>query len=255
MELFNKLVDLPGVVNAKLPANHWNSTIESSEKSLNGWIGSLLHILAVVFVVMAIIGIVQDGIDSFEGQEGMTVVGSIVTMLLFVYVAFPLSQFIRSAGDSLASSNSGIIEFLLKDLVVAMLKLGGYSGALIALAAAAAGLVSFLLDSSVFAYGFMDLGAVGTYMMEAILMPVAGLVDMGGQVSDIMAGMGGSYYSMISVEGWSLGGATQVIQMFIQPLTILIMLYVTLAVYGFGYSLAARFLNWVKGPSLPIKMV
>ena len=249
MNVLNKIMDFPGMVNDKLPGNIWKNSIESSENELNSWIGKLLQLFSVVFVVMSVVGIGDSAIDAMDGAEGMTIVGSIVTMLLFIYAAFPISQFIRSAGDALASSRSGIIEFLLKDLVIAILKLSGYSAAMIGLTAAASGVVSFLVDAPVFAYEFDGISTVGVGLMVGILTPLADLAGAGG----IMGAFEIDSYSFIMVDGLSKAGALQVLDMIIQPLMVLILLYITLAVYHFMYGLGERFLTWVKGPYLPFK--
>ena len=96
----------------------------------------------------------------------------------FIYAAFPISQFIRSTGDKLSSSTNSIIPFLFKDVLEAGLKLLGYSAALIALASAAAGLVSFIVDTDVFAYGYQGLNSMGPDSMEMGLSGLAGFIEM-----------------------------------------------------------------------------
>jgi hypothetical protein len=50
-----------------------------------------------------------------------------------VYAAFPISQVIRAAGDSLAESKSGTIDFIFKDLALANIKVLGHVAAIVAL--------------------------------------------------------------------------------------------------------------------------
>jgi len=45
-----------------------------------------------------------------------------------------------------------------------------------------------------------------------------------------------------------------VIASFLQPILILISLFVSIAIYLFIYEVASRFISWVKSPAIPIKM-
>ena len=65
--------------------------------------------------------------------EKLDILANFLSMLIWVYAAFPISQVIRSAGDSLASSKSGTIDFIFRDLAIANIKIFGYVAALVAL--------------------------------------------------------------------------------------------------------------------------
>ena len=55
MDVLNKIVDFPAMVNSKLPGINWKSSVEQSGSSLNGWVGQLLQILSVVFVIVSLV--------------------------------------------------------------------------------------------------------------------------------------------------------------------------------------------------------
>ena len=259
MDVLNKIVDFPATVNSKLPGINWKSSVEQSESSLNGWVGQLLQILSVVFVIVSLVTIGDGAIDFLDGADAQEMIGGILTALIFIYAAFPISQLIRSTGDKLSSSTNSIIPFLFKDVLEAGLKLLGYSAALIALASAAAGLVSFIVDTDVFAYGYQGLNSMGPDSMEMGLSGLAGFIEMGG--------LGDWLTDMLSVQthngtiglagGWADpgGAAMGLVSMILAPLQILISLFLTLAVYHFVYGLVSKLLGWISNPSVPIKMV
>ena len=255
----NLVLDLPNKVNSMLPKNCYNEAIEGSEKSINSWIGSIFKLLSFGFVVLTIYLILKQGFESFEGAKGLTIIGSIITMVIFLYVTFPLSMFFRSTASTLSSSESEIITFFFKDFVVAALKLLAYLGALIALSTAIAGTVSFILDTSVYGHDFFGLAKQGSAAMTAFLIAILGFIeplgDLLSEMEDLLYMLDLRSDGVINVDGWSVDGLLELLGMYIAPLVILIQLFITLAIYHFAYGLISTFLNWVKGPYFPIKVL
>ncbi|MGA0434608.1 MAG: hypothetical protein ACO3MV_02985 [Flavobacteriales bacterium] len=256
MEILDKVLGFPKEINGKLPLNHWNETVENSESSLSGWIGKLLHIGALALLLLFIYEIIKGGFSVMNPEFGevsaLTIVGSILSMLIFLYMAFPMSQFIRSAGDRLANSSSGIIEFLFKDCAIELLKVLGYGAALIAFTNSLVGLVSFALDAGVFHYAFMSWGATGAAMIGDFLNSLGDMTPIGGgfvDLKDMVTSVNGN-----GEEGYYMWEFTNVIASFLNPIFILISLFVSIAIYLFIYEVASRFISWVKSPAIPIKM-
>lgn len=250
MEILDKVLGFPKEINGKLPLNHWNETVENSESSLSGWIGKLFHIGALALLLLFVYEIIKGGFSSMENASGLSIVGSILSMLIFLYMAFPMSQFLRSAGDRLSNSSSGIIEFLFKDCFIEIMKIGGYGAALIAFTYSVVGLIGFALDSAVFHYGFMEWGSAGTGMIGGFIAALSEMTIGGGDFNDMM----GSVSQVMVIPGYSMAEFTMVIASFLQPLLILISLFVSIAIYLFIYEVASRFISWVKSPAIPIKM-
>tara|TARA_Y100001970_G_C14057772_1_gene762524 strand:- start:173 stop:961 length:789 start_codon:yes stop_codon:yes gene_type:complete len=256
----NLVLDLPNKVNSMLPKNCYNEAIEGSEKSINSWIGYIFKILSFGFAILTVYLILKQGIESMKGADALNIVGSILTMLIFLYVTFPLSMFFRSTASTLSSSESGIITFFFKDFVVAVLKLLGYLGALIALATAIAGTVSFVLDGyGVYGHDFFGLAEQGSAAMTAFLLTILGFIeplnDLLYEMEDLLAMIDLRAEGYIMVDGWSVEGLLQLLSMYVAPLVILIQLFITLAIYHFVYGLISTFLNWIKGPYFPIKVL
>jgi hypothetical protein len=65
----------------------------------------------------------------------LDILANILSMLILVYAVFPISQVRRLARDSFASSKSGTIDFIFKDLAIANIKVFVHVVALVALVA------------------------------------------------------------------------------------------------------------------------
>ena len=64
----NKLLDLPQMVNEKLPMNNWNSIVENSESSIPNWIKTLFKLLALGLMLGAFLGGLNYLIDTQNGD-------------------------------------------------------------------------------------------------------------------------------------------------------------------------------------------
>jgi hypothetical protein len=256
--IINQVLDLPAMVNSKLPKNTFNECIDGSENSVKGWVGLIYKAFALVFLLTMLYGVIMGGIESLTGEgDALSKVGSVLSILILIYAAFPLAQIIRNAGDSLASSSSGIISFIFKDVVVTNIRAVGYLTALSAFFGAVVLTVSYVLNAEVFTYGAGLMGGLDsmTAMPMGILEMLLGTIGMG-EVSEIISGL----YQMDfmgsasgSVQGWTLEGLGALALNYVAVLVMLIQLFISLAVYHFIYGLAETFVNWIKGPYLPFK--
>lgn len=255
----NLLLDLPATINQKLPRNNFNEVMDGSENSVNGWVGLVYKIFALIFLLTMLYAVIQTGIDHLSGgASSMSKVGSVLAILLYVYAAFPLAQIIRNAGDSLASSKSGIIDFVFKDIVVVNIRAVGFITALGAFFTAVVMTISFVLNVDVFgfSYGIIDeLGNIVSFPLEILgmLLAMISLHDLSDLFNQLygLDFMGGTMAS--AVDGWTWDGLSSVALSYVSVLVVLIQLFISLAVYHFLYALVAAFVSWVKGPYLPFK--
>ena len=65
---FNKLLELPRMVNEKLPMNRWNSIVENSENSIPNWINTLFKLLALGLMLGSFLGGVSYLADTQNGD-------------------------------------------------------------------------------------------------------------------------------------------------------------------------------------------
>ena len=144
-KILNQILDLPHMVNQKLPKNNFNAMVEGSEGSFGGWAGTFYKIGALVLLLGMLLTAITGGIDAINSADGIGKGTAVVCMLILIYAAFPIAQTVRSAGDSLAGSKSGIVDFFFRDLIVANIKLFGHAGALVALFGAFCATLGWLL--------------------------------------------------------------------------------------------------------------
>jgi len=106
------------LINSKLPENTFNSWIQDSEGNIPNWVGKFYRVSALVVLLNSLMMILSP-IWSGRMEENLEILGNILSMLIWIYAAFPISRVIRSVGDSSASSKSGMIDFIFKDLAIA----------------------------------------------------------------------------------------------------------------------------------------
>ena len=126
-KLLNLLLDLPKMVNEKLPMNSFNKMMDNSEGSIKKWTGTAFTVGALVLLIVTLISVVSTGMDSFQASSGLGQVSVILCLLILIYAAFPIAQVVRSAGDSLSSSKSNSVDFIFKDFITTNIKFLAYN--------------------------------------------------------------------------------------------------------------------------------
>ena len=114
-KIINQILDLPQMLNQKLPKNCFNEMMDNSEGSVSDWTGKIFKVGALVVLVGMLMSVVQGGMDAFNGAEGLGKLSAGLCTLILIYAAFPIAQVVRSAGDSLAASKSKMVDFFFKD--------------------------------------------------------------------------------------------------------------------------------------------
>jgi hypothetical protein len=188
--------------------------------------------------------------------EKLDILANILYMFIWVYAAFPISQVIRSAGDSLAESKTGMIDFIFKDLALANIKLFGHVAALVALFGAFAMTLSWATSLNIsenFDTGWVD------NITYAYTLPMAATAELANFlnlqfVGDILTKTWTNWDpTMSSGAAWSWSGFMSVAWEFVGVVIILAQLYVVVAIYKFFYSIISSLVNWLKSPYLPFK--
>ena len=255
MEKFiNQLLDLPKMVNDKLPKNCFNEMMDNSEGSMKKWTGTAFKVGALILLVVTLISVITSGLDSFQTADGLGKVSSIVCLLVLVYAAFPIAQVVRSAGDSLAGSKSNTVDFIFKDFIVANIKALGHITALVALFGAICSTVGWVLNSdgmsiSVDLYGGFAYAYALPIDATATFMEMVKLDFVGGFINDFFEwNLAGS-----DASGYSIEGAVAVGWEYVQVILILAKLYFALALYHFFYGILSSLFKWLQSPYLPFK--
>lgn len=251
-----QVLDLPKMINSKLPMNNFNSMVVDSEKNVAKWVGTFYTVSALVVLITTLIAVLSP-IWSGGMGEGINVVGNVLTILIWVYAAFPVAQIIRSAGDSLAESKSGIFDFVFRDFIVTNIKVIGHVTALVALFGAFCMTLSWgtsiNVSSSFITDWVVNIGYVYTLPMAATveLTNLLGLDFIGNILANDWTNWDPT---MNSGSAWSLEGFYAVLWEYVGVLVILAKLYVALAIYNFFYGILSSFVNWIKNPYLPFKV-
>ena len=265
----NQAVDIPKMVNDKIPVN-FNTMLDDSERNMSNWVGMFYKIASLVFILGVAYALLNplwnDGLES-----GSDLVAQLLTMAIWFIAMFPLSQIIRSAGDSLGSSDSGHVKYIFRDLVLANIKMVGHFLALGALITAFCMVLSWILDMTVGGDIGSWLDSV-TWMYElpmAVTADFATWVGFDG-VSELINGFFGDVPGISSSagEGWNIpvadptkidahsyNGLIACFWAFAKVVAVLAQLYVSMAIYRFLFGLGSAFMNWFKSPYIPTRSV
>ena len=254
-KILNKLLDLPQVVNSKLPGNTFNSWVQDSEGNIPSWVGKFYTVSALVVLLTSLV-VILSPIWSGGMGEKMDILANVLSMLIWVYAAFPISQVIRSAGDSLAASKSGTIDFIFKDLALANIKVLGHVAAIVALFGAFAMTLSWATSLNVsgdFATGWIENINYAYALPMAATAELANLLNLS-FIGDILAKDRTNWDpTMASGSAWSWDGLMSVAWEYVGVAVVLAKLYVVLAIYKFFYSIITSFVNFIKNPYLPFR--
>lgn len=255
-KILNQVLDLPQMINSKLPMNNFNSWVNDSEGSMACWVGKFYTVSALVVLIGSLLAVLSPIWTGGMG-EGIDIVGNVLTMIIWAYAAFPISQVIRAAGNSLAESKSGIVNFIFKDLAIANIKLLGHVAALVALFGALAMTLSWATSLNIsgdFATAWIDnINYAYALPMAAITEVTNGIVGLE-FIGNILANDWTNWDpTMAAGAHWSWGGLMSVAWEYVGVIVVLAKLYVVLAFYHFFYGLISSLVNWIKSPYLPFK--
>ena len=204
------------------------------------------------------VGYVGDGYES-DDPGALGIIANILMILLFSYAAFPLSQVISHAGNSVAKSHDNMIKFLFRDLVLVVIRAAGYILGLVLLFSAFAGVISFVFDESLF---LPEIPFVETFGL-ILLFPLTAFAGLLGSLLDsgaiLETGFVSEALSLIdtpqtfTVDGWSLDGLKTLLTMFASVLMVFVVLFVALPIWEFIIGLVTALIKWIKGPYFPHK--
>ena len=253
-KLINQVLDLPAMINGKLPWNSWNSCMDDSQGNLAKWTGDFFRVGAFVMVVFSLVASVQ-GLMGMEG-DALAMVGMVLSTLLWVYAIFPIAQVVRSAGDGLAESKSDTVTFIFHDLIMAIIKVFGTVTAMIALFGALAMSVTWLTTVEIAtAYDagmmeWMNWGYVTVASATEAFMAMFGLEYVGGIITGFYEWTEGG---AMTGGNWDPADLVTVGWNFVGVAVILAQMYVTLALYKFYWTILNTLFNFIKNPYLPFR--
>ena len=253
----NQVLDIPKTVGNMLPGNNFNSMVEEAEGNINKWTGLIYKIAATIFILGAIYNVLDPFWNDGLG-DGKDMIGVILSSLIWLYAAFPMSQVIRSAGAKLEGSDSSIVEYIFKDLVNTNIKLVGQLLALSALFAAFALTIGWVADLPMDVMGIAGDVPVIRWMFE---LPLIATMDFANWIGfeEVAMSLFGEWetwkFADPSGDALSWEGFIGVCWAYAGVVLILVRLYISVAIYSFFFGLASTFMNWFKNPYFPTKSV
>lgn len=328
----NKLLDLPQMVNEKLPMNNWNSIVENSESSIPNWIKTLFKLLALGLMLGAFLGGLNYLIDTQNGdpifdmdspvmvekyvkreyKEGRLVegtgkyiqvqledndgnlqfnqeideetgelvfeqdmrvfntgdgflgsVGYLLALFFWLYALIPLVNVVRFAGNEIASSRGNMLELLIRDVPLALIRAAGYIAALIALFSAIGYTITWLtsINLGVGSNVWGDAGGILSSFSEFSnigIVAIATLLEVSDVFSSVNPEMLMSKLTDTMSEGSLIGWLDTddlviVIGSYWNVVVTLIVLFINLIIWKWVYNLGHTFVKFVSGPYFPHK--
>ena len=328
----NKLLDLPQMVNEKLPMNNWNSIVENSESAIPNWIKTLFKLLALGLMLGAFLGGLNYLIDTQNGDpifdmdspvmvdeyvereynEGRLVegtgkyiqvqledndgnlqfnqeideetgelvfeqdmrvfntgdgflgsVGYLLALFFWLYALIPLVNVVRFAGNEIASSRGNMLELLIRDVPLALIRAAGYIAALIALFSAIGYTITWLtsINLGVGSNVWGDAGGILSSFSEFSnigIVAIASLLEVSDVFSSVTPEMLMSKLTDTMSEGSLIGWLDTddlviVIGAYWNVVVTLIVLFINLIIWKWVYTLGHTFVKFVSGPYFPHK--
>ena len=254
-KILNRILDLPNEINGKLPWNCWNGCMSDSEGNLAKWAGEVFRVGAFVTLVCSIWASAS---GMMGGGEGMGMIMGILGGLVWIYVAFPVAQIVRDAGDAIASSKSDVITLLWHDIALESIKAWGYITALVALVAALLGVISAVTMGHLDMTGGMDTSWLSNmdyfYALPASAMDALtnmfGLEWVGDRLNDLW---GWDITSGRSSDGSWGGDVVLSLWGVVQVAVILAKLYIVMAIYKWIWTILNTLFNFISNPYLPMR--
>ena len=258
--LINEIIDAPKMVSDKIPGNI-TSMVQGSDGNISKWVGMFYRVAATLFILGALYNLASPLWADGPLPSGMDLVLMFIVLLTWMYAAFPMSDVIRSAGDTLGSSDSGIVKFIFGDLVLANIRMVGHLMAIVAFFSACLMTLGWAIDEPMLGlFAMMDGGAVSENISWMFDLPMVATADFANWVGfEGVAGVIQSWsdlqFTYEAGEGQSWAGLIECCWAFAGVVLVLAQLYVSLAIYSFLFGLASSFMNWFKNPYLPTKSV
>ena len=261
----DQLLGYTNMANQMLKVPMVNTPVDQFDSStgVRHYLVRIFQILSIVLLVVMIYACTKGFMDYVKGSHsGLETAGSVLTYLVCLYACFPLSQLIRTRGESLGGAHNGMMTLLFNDLAKTGIRLIGELSAVVLLFQTFCLVMAFAFKSSLFIHldttdALAGLGQMVAQLMAAVSGLIQSVLGIGGMqvnIGSMMTMQSASASGVTAAGEWTQDGFLVVLNSLVNVLTALITLYVVLAVYHFVYSLVCTFLKWVSSPSIPISI-
>ncbi|MFM7639726.1 MAG: hypothetical protein ACKO67_08375 [Bacteroidota bacterium] len=263
-KIYSYILDFPGMVNQKILNARLNAEIEQfdSSQGFKSYVRCLYQWLSVLVFLSMEWSILRQLMDYFSSDaSGLAKAFSVITAAIMLYMAFPIAHVIRSRGESLGSSGSGMVNFLFRDFVTTNIRILGETAAIVGVCALGCRAMGFIVDNNLFCAS-VGIDLLANFAWTASL-PMQGLNDLLGLLQlDAISNALNTLMSFNMADAaefdgdmkWNAHHLVALAGGFVNVLMGLALMYVNLAIYGYLYGIVESLTAWVANPSLPISM-
>lgn len=263
-KIYQTLLDFPGMVNQKIMNAELNSAVSNfdSQGGIRSYTASIYQLISLLVLLSMEVSVIMGAID-FMGSEatGLAKAGSILTTVLMMYSAFPISHIIRSRGESLGNSHNGMVGFMFKDFVTTNLLMLGEIAAVSGFICATCFGLSFLFDNNLYcaclSASMLDVVSwVTTLPMDGLnaLLSALRLDFLSGVIANVTSFRLDDAGNFNGDMLWNRHDLLMVGGAYINVMLGLAVVYVNLAIYNYVYGLVDSLSKWLQSPTLPISM-
>ena len=200
----------------------------------------------------------------FNTENGtLGLVGYLLAFFFWLYAMIPLVNVLRSTGNEISNSKGNILELILRDGPLALIRAAGYIAALLALFAAIAITFTWLTSINLGTGGdvwgeaggllslFSDFSNIGIMAIAALM----GMADIFSSVDPemLMSKLTDTMSDGSMVEWLNTDDLVIVIGAYWNVIVILIGLFINLLIWKWVYALGNTFVKWISGPYFPHK--
>ena len=255
--MIKQVTDMPKMAEGILQVDMINSTMNDVEGNLNKWIGMIYQVASLIFLLCAVYNFIDPFIHDAlkDAPDGKYTAGVVLSAVIWLYAAFPMTQIIRNAGESISNSSSPILVFVFKDFIVANIRMVGQLMAVSALFGAVCSLIHIAADINMgILHSSMDTSIV-QWMYDIPLTAAVDFTNFIGfeSIADALVKGMSSWKVSHSGHVQSLSGLVEVGYAFCTVLLVLMNMYISLAIYNALFGMASTFLNFLKSPYIPTK--
>ena len=190
-------------------------------------------------------------------------VGYLLALFFWLYALIPLVNVVRFAGNEIASSRGNMLELLIRDVPLALIRAAGYIAALIALFSAIGYTITWLtsINLGVGSNVWGDAGGILSSFSEFSnigIVAIASLLEVSDVFSSVNPEMLMSKLTDTMSEGSLIGWLDTddlviVIGAYWNVVVTLIVLFINLIIWKWVYTLGHTFVKFVSGPYFPHK--
>lgn len=197
------------------------------------------------------------------GKGILGLIGYFLAFFFWLYAVISLANVLRSTGNEISNSQGNILELVLRDGPLALIRAAGYIGALLALFAAIGHTFTWLTsidlgagsdvwgDAGGFLSVFSEFSNIGVLAIATLM----GMTDIFSSVDPqmLMSQLTNTMSEGSVVEWLNKDDLVIVIGSYWNVIVILIGLFINLLIWKWVYALGHTFVKWISGPYFPHK--